>query len=266
MYFLATTSKRHLKRPPSARLRLPVPDAKQPRVPPALGLGPVEPRVGADRASHRHQRRSVLRHRGSRDVSIDARRLAAQCFVGLPLLVQMVTHRGALHPICAIVTDARAGQSGRSLATYQLTLRDALSVLEGRTNTRICRTLSVPDVIEKLLGEWQKKSPALARAFNFDLWSLDRANFPVRETLLQFHESDADFIRRLCRRVGLRGSRRRASGARPHLPTTPVSRRCSDRPMKLPQSSAGNAWRSMGSIPGGCTLIGSMSAQPSIER
>ncbi|CAD6533560.1 hypothetical protein LMG28727_03089 [Paraburkholderia kirstenboschensis] len=181
--------------------------------------------------------------------------LPLNAFIGLPLSVQMVTHRGALHPICAIVTDARAGQSGGSLATYQLTLRDALSVLEGRTNTRICRTLSVPDVIEKLLGEWQKKSPALARAFDFDLSSLDRANFPVRETPLQFHESDWDFIRRLCRRVWLRGSRRRASGARSHRPTTPVNRRCtrgcSDRPMKLPQSSAGNAWRCMGSIPGG---------------
>jgi hypothetical protein len=48
----------------------------------------------------------------------------------------------------------------------------------------------VPDVIGKLLGEWQKKSPALARAFDFDLSSLDRAKYPVRETLLQFHESD----------------------------------------------------------------------------
>jgi len=152
--------------------------------------------------------------------------LPLNAFIGLPLSVQMVTDRGALHPICAIVTDARAGQSDGSLATYQLTMRDALSVLEGRTNTRIFRTLSVPDVIEKLLGEWQKKSPALARAFDFDLSSLDRAKYPVRETLLQFHESDADFIRRLCRRLGLRGSRRRASGERPHRPTAPVSRRC----------------------------------------
>jgi len=113
--------------------------------------------------------------------------LPLNAFIGLPLSVQMVTDRGALHSICAIVTDARAGQSDGSLATYQLTMRDALSVLEGRTNTRIFRTLSVPDVIEKLLGEWQKKSPALARAFDFDLSSLDRAKYPVRETLLQFH-------------------------------------------------------------------------------
>ncbi|CAE6819842.1 type VI secretion system Vgr family protein [Paraburkholderia aspalathi] len=170
--------------------------------------------------------------------------LPLNAFIGLPLSVQMVTDRGALHPICAIVTDARAGQSDGSLATYQLTMRDALSVLEGRTNTRIFRTLSVPDVIEKLLGEWQKKSPALARAFDFDLSSLDRAKYPVRETLLQFHESDADFIRRLCRREGIawftaagkRGAAPSADGAGESPVHTLV---LLDDPMKLPKSSAG---------------------------
>jgi hypothetical protein len=34
------------------------------------------------------------------------------------------------------------------------------------------------------------------RAFDFDLSWRDRARYSVRETLLQFHESDADFIRR----------------------------------------------------------------------
>ncbi|MFL9950158.1 type VI secretion system Vgr family protein [Paraburkholderia agricolaris] len=170
--------------------------------------------------------------------------LPLNAFIGLPLSVQMVTDRGALHPICAIVTDARAGQSDGSLATYQLTMRDALSVLEGRTNTRIFRTLSVPDVIEKLLGEWQKKSPALARAFDFDLSSLDRAKYPVRETLLQFHESDADFIRRLCRREGIawftaagkRGAAPSADGAGESPVHTLV---LLDDPMKVPKSSAG---------------------------
>jgi hypothetical protein len=45
--------------------------------------------------------------------------LPLNAFIGLPLSVQMVTDRGALHPICAIVTDARAGQSDGSLATYR---------------------------------------------------------------------------------------------------------------------------------------------------
>jgi hypothetical protein len=38
--------------------------------------------------------------------------LPLNAFIGLPLSVQMVTNRGALHPICAIVTDAR-GPVGR---------------------------------------------------------------------------------------------------------------------------------------------------------
>lgn len=99
----------------------------------------------------------MLRHCGSRDVSVDARGLAAQCVRRLAAVGADGHRPWRLHPICAIVTDARAGQSDGSLATYQLTMRDALSVQEGRTNTRIFRTLSVPDVIEKLLGEWQKR-------------------------------------------------------------------------------------------------------------
>ena len=54
--------------------------------------------------------------------------LPLNAFIGLPVSVQLVNDRGALHQICGIVTDVRAGQSDGSLATYQLTIRDALSV------------------------------------------------------------------------------------------------------------------------------------------
>ncbi|MGC8069024.1 contractile injection system protein, VgrG/Pvc8 family, partial [Salmonella enterica] len=72
----------------------------------------------------------------------------------------------------------RAGQSDGSLATYQLTIRDALSVLERRVNTRIFRSKSMPDIIDTLLKEWQTRSPALARAFDFDLAATDRSRYP----------------------------------------------------------------------------------------
>ncbi|MFM0414372.1 type VI secretion system Vgr family protein [Paraburkholderia aromaticivorans] len=170
--------------------------------------------------------------------------LPLNAFIGLPLSVQLVTDRGALHSICGIVTDVRAGQSDGSLSTYQLTIRDALSILERRTNTRIFRTLNVPDVIEKVLGEWQKKSPALARAFDFDLSAVDRTKYPVRETIFQFHESDADFIRRLCRRDGIAWFT--AAGKRGQDPASdgnsdsPVHTLVLlDDPMKLQKSSAG---------------------------
>jgi len=173
--------------------------------------------------------------------------LPLNAFIGLPVSVQLVNDRGALHQICGIITDARAGQSDGSLATYQLTIRDALSVLERRINTRMFRTKNVLDVIEILLKEWQKKSPALARAFDFDLSATDRSQYPVRELTVQFHESDADFIRRLCRREGIAWFT--AAGKREQAPSAGNNASNSDLPihtlvffddpMKLPQAAAG---------------------------
>ncbi|WMY08001.1 type VI secretion system Vgr family protein [Paraburkholderia phenoliruptrix] len=170
--------------------------------------------------------------------------LPLKVFIGLPVSVQLVTDRKAIHQICGLITDARAGQSDGSLATYQLTIRDALSVLERRVNTRIFRTKNVPDVIEILLREWQKKSPALASAFDFDLSGINRSQYPVRELIFQFHESDADFIRRLCRRDGIAWFT--AAGKRGQAPSdggsadTPVHTLVLfDDSMKLAESAAG---------------------------
>ncbi|MFY0022261.1 contractile injection system protein, VgrG/Pvc8 family, partial [Acinetobacter baumannii] len=43
--------------------------------------------------------------------------LPLKTFLGLPVAVRLVTDRGALHEICGLITDARAGQSDGSLAT-----------------------------------------------------------------------------------------------------------------------------------------------------
>lgn len=170
--------------------------------------------------------------------------LPLQDLLGLPAAVQLVNDRGTLHQICGLITDARAGQSDGSIATYQLTIRDALAVLERRTNTRVFRNKSAPDVIETLIGEWQKKSPALARAFDFDLSYIDRSQYPARELTVQFHESDADFIRRLCRREGIAwfvvagqggNASAQADGKSPPVHTLVFS----DDPMKLQQAGAG---------------------------
>jgi len=129
--------------------------------------------------------------------------LPPNAFLGLPVSLQLVTDTGGLQAINGIVTDVRVGQSDGSLACYQLTLRDALAVLEKRVNTRIFRTLGVPDIIDTLLKEWRERSPALAKAFDFDLSGVESSQYPKRETTLQYNESDANFIRRLCRREGI---------------------------------------------------------------
>ncbi|MFX1687918.1 type VI secretion system Vgr family protein [Paraburkholderia sp. A1RO-5L] len=124
-------------------------------------------------------------------------------FLGQPLTIQMVTDRRALHSICAIVTDALEGESDGSLATYQLVIRDALSIMERRINTRIFRGKSVIDIFHTLVQEWRRRSSTLGASFDLDMSGLDASKYPVREQTLQFDESDADFIRRLCRREGI---------------------------------------------------------------
>lgn len=124
-------------------------------------------------------------------------------FVGLPVSVQLVTDRGGLHAINGIVVDAREGECDGSLATYQLLVQDALSILERRINTRIFRRSSVLDIVQTLVGEWRRTSRVLGGAFHLDVSKVDPMKLPVREQSVQFDESDAGFIRRLCRREGI---------------------------------------------------------------
>lgn len=126
-----------------------------------------------------------------------------QTLLGQPVTVQRVTDQGALHPLCAIVTDAHQGESDGSLATYELVIRDALSIMERRINTRIFRSKNVIDIIQTLVREWRRKSATFGGTFDLDLSALDPSKYPAREQTLQFDESDAAFIRRLCRREGI---------------------------------------------------------------
>jgi type VI secretion system secreted protein VgrG len=125
-------------------------------------------------------------------------------FIGVPAELQIVTDRGELRRICGIVTEAASGQSDGGLATYQLVLRDALSVLENKINTRVFRDKNELDIIEILVSEWQRSTPVLAATFDLhiDVGLMSR-QFPRRQFIMQHNESDADFIRRLMQRRGI---------------------------------------------------------------
>lgn len=79
--------------------------------------------------------------------------LALKNFIGMPAELQIVTDRGQLRRLCGIVTGALSGQSDGGLATYQLVMRDALSVMENRVNTRIFRNMNELDIVETLIAE-----------------------------------------------------------------------------------------------------------------
>jgi len=129
--------------------------------------------------------------------------LPLNSFIGMPISVQLVTDLGNLHSINAIVTDVRSGESDGSLASYQITVRDALSIMDGRVNTRVFRAKSVPEILGVLFSEWRSRSTTIASAFDFDLSGLSSDNHPKRECTQQLNESDRHFVERLCRREGI---------------------------------------------------------------
>ncbi|MFP5393485.1 MAG: type VI secretion system Vgr family protein, partial [Gammaproteobacteria bacterium] len=122
-------------------------------------------------------------------------------FIGTPAEVQFVTDSGKLHSVCGIVAAAAEGQSDGGLATYQLTLRDAFSLLDHTCNTRVFRNASEIDITQTLLTEWRNSNPVTARAFDFELANLK--SYPPREFTLQYNESTAAFLRRLWKRRGI---------------------------------------------------------------
>ncbi|AQQ35839.1 type VI secretion system Vgr family protein [Burkholderia cenocepacia] len=163
-------------------------------------------------------------------------------FLGLPVSVRLTTDRGDIQAINAMVREVRAGQSDGELTVYQLQVCDALSLMDRRTNARLFRSRSVPDILATLMNEWKQRSPALARAFDFDLSTLQADRYPARELTRQVNESDARFIRRLLRREGITvfakatpvDGRRRATDERP----THTLVFCDD-PHRLPDAPAG---------------------------
>lgn len=124
--------------------------------------------------------------------------------IALPAALDFVTDRGKLHSVCGIITEAAAGDSDGGIATYQLVLRDALSIMEKRINTRVFRHKSEVDIVKLLVAEWRQSSAVLASAFDCELDPFfDLRAGPPREFIMQHNESDAAFIRRLLKRRGV---------------------------------------------------------------
>lgn len=140
---------------------------------------------------------------------IEYRLLCVAAKAGLPLKqfnamaaeLQFVTDKGCLRSVCGIVAQAAEGESDGGLGTYQLVLRDALTLMEGRVNTRVFRGVSEIDITNTILREWRQSNPVLARSFDFALRRMK--TYPAREFTMQYNESDSAFLRRLWKRRGL---------------------------------------------------------------
>jgi type VI secretion system secreted protein VgrG len=159
--------------------------------------------------------------------------------IALPVELQFVTDRGELRAVCGIVAQAAAGQSDGGLATYELVVRDALALMEFRSNTRVFRNLSELDITQVILDEWRRNNPVLADAFDVD-WSYATATYPTREFTMQHNESDADFLRRLWKRRGIAWFMRPGQASQQQRQDVPAhSLVLFDDAYALPQNAAG---------------------------
>ena len=114
--------------------------------------------------------------------------------IALPVELQFVTDRGQLRSVCGIVTEARAGDADGGLATYELVLRDALAVMEKRTNSRVFRYQNELEIVQVLCDEWRHSNTILANAFELELDPLFDLHFQNPNTEnVSFFSSSGDF-------------------------------------------------------------------------
>jgi type VI secretion system secreted protein VgrG len=135
-------------------------------------------------------------------VSITARSprddLDLDAIVGQPASFRVV--RGVVHAlanvrawtgVCSDLEQVRVEPTG--LSTYELTIVPALWLLTQRQNNRLFQHVSIPDVIDRLLGEW-----GIA-----PVWRIERARYPRLELRVQYGETDYAFFCRLLEEAGI---------------------------------------------------------------
>jgi type VI secretion system secreted protein VgrG len=108
-------------------------------------------------------------------------------------------HAGATRTWSGIVAHAEQIQGlapspgEKPLSTYQFRIVPELWLLTQRQGSRIYQHLAIPDIIDKLLGEWSIKP----------VWRVDRGTYPKLEYKAQYGESDYTFMCRLLEEAGI---------------------------------------------------------------
>ena len=92
------------------------------------------------------------------------------------------------------IEDVRAGESGKRLSHYELTLVPALHYLQFSQDQRIFQQRTVPQIIAQVL----KRHGIQGDAFTFHV-----TPNPPRDYCTQYAESDFEFIQRLCAEDGI---------------------------------------------------------------
>ncbi len=128
--------------------------------------------------------------------------LPLTAFEGVQIEIQIVTARGTLRLIRAMVARVLRGQSDGGLCLYQLVVVDPLYLLRQRRGRRVFRNQSAIEITSTVLDQVRRSAPRLGRAFDYVL-QLDESLYPQREFTLQADESVAQFLMRVWKRAGI---------------------------------------------------------------
>jgi len=93
--------------------------------------------------------------------------------------------------VCSHAEQVQAEPTG--LSTYHLRIVPKLYLLTQRTNYRVFQHLSIPDIVESLLGEGRIPHQ----------WRVTRSKYPKLELKVQYGESDYAFMSRLLEEAGI---------------------------------------------------------------
>src|SRR5262245_55599092 len=93
--------------------------------------------------------------------------------------------------VCAYAEQVQAEPTG--LSTYYLRIVPRLYLLTQRRNYRIFQHLNIPDIVDKILGEWGVEHE----------WKAARGKYPKLEFKVQYGESDYTFVSRLLEQPGI---------------------------------------------------------------
>ncbi len=95
------------------------------------------------------------------------------------------------------IQQVHAMQTGRDgnkpLSTYFLRIVPQVWLLKQRSNYRIYQHLAIPDIVGKLLAEWNITP----------VWKIDRGSYPKLEYKCQYGETDFVFLTRLLEEAGI---------------------------------------------------------------
>lgn len=106
-------------------------------------------------------------------------------------VVDALAPRRSWSGLCSVVEQVSVEPTGLSM--YRLELVPTLWRATQRSGIRIFQHLSIPDLVAKLLTEWQI-TPA---------WEIDRGRYPKLEFKVQYGETDFSFICRLLEEAGI---------------------------------------------------------------